>query len=91
MARLEVGAPLGVTVLQEVFVATLPKFHLADLIALLAEHNVFFGVTLRGAFGSVESREDFAAIADLPIGGSFESSGHRAKVTGFRCGVQVFS
>lgn len=88
MARLEVRAALGVLVLQEVFVATLAKLHLRHLAALLAEHDVFFLVAFGGTLGAVEALEDFPAIADLTLGGSFEGGGHGAKATGFRVGMQ---
>lgn len=91
MAGLEVRAPLGIAVLQEIFIPALTKFHLADLVALLAEHYVFLRITLRGALRAVEAREQLSAIADLAVGGSLKGCRHDVKATGFRCRVQGIS
>ena len=92
MARFEICAPLRVTMLQEVLVAALSEFHFADLLALLAEHDVFLRVALGRALGFVESGEQLAAVADRTVGGSLESSGRHGRKTTARAGlVQGFS
>jgi hypothetical protein len=92
MARFEICAPFRVTMLQEVFVAALAKLHFADLLPLLAEHDVFLRVSFGGALRFVESGEQLAAVADRTVGGSLESSGRHGRKTTPRADlVQGFS
>ena len=80
-AGLEIGTAFGVLVLQVVVVASLAELHLTDLVALLAEHDIFFRVTGRGLLRLVESSKQFASVFYLTVGGSLEGYRH-AQIVG---------
>ena len=75
-ARLEVCPASGILVLQEVLVASLAELYLADLIPLLAEHDVFLRVSGWCFLRFVESCNQFAPIFNFSVRGSFESYWH---------------
>ena len=88
-AGFKISATFVITVLQVVFVATLPELNFGDLRAVLSEHHVLLRVSGRCLLGFIKTSKELATVFDLTVRGSFELNRHTRNRAPSKAKLQV--